>query len=381
MFDIWIANCCAVFLLGVLGTCVVIPRILIVSSRKHLWDVPDARKIHHFTVSRLGGVAFSPMMVFALAMLAAVNSMLGFEEMGAALSLEMRELCLALCAVIVLALTGLEDDLISMRYQSKFFFQILSAIFLVIGGLWVCNLHGIAGINGLPLRLGAPFTVLLVVYIINAMNLIDGLDGLASGLGSMACLSFGLTLFLLGEKIYAVLAFTVLGVLVTFYFFNVFGNAEHGKKIFMGDTGSMTLGFVLSLLAVKLTMCNSPEATPEIDPMVAAFSPLLVPCLDVFRVYLHRVRNGHNPFLPDNNHIHHRLLALGMTQRGVRLTLFGVSLAFIIMNITLSLRININWIILTDIAIYTLWNIILTRCISGRVSEDTAPENPDSVQE
>ena len=371
MFDIWIANCCAVFLLGVLGTCVVIPRILIVSSRKHLWDVPDARKIHHFTVSRLGGVAFSPMVVFALAMLAEVNSLLGFDEMLTAMSQEMSELCLALCAVIVLALAGLEDDLIGIKYQSKFFFQILSGIFLVTGGLWVCSLHGVAGIYGIPLWLGAPFTVLLVVFIINAMNLIDGVDGLASGLGSVACLSFGLTLFLLGERIYAVLAFAVLGVLVTFYFFNVFGNAERGRKIFMGDTGSLTLGFVLSLLAVKLTMCSSSEAILEVDPMVAAFSPLLVPCLDVLRVYLHRVRNGRNPFLPDKNHIHHKLMALGMTQRGVRLTLFGVSLAFIIANISLSLLVNINWIVLGDVIVYTLGNILLTRSISGRVPTQT----------
>ncbi len=410
MNDIWIVNCCAVFLFGVLGTCAVIPRIILVSSRKHLWDVPDARKIHRFSVSRLGGVAFSPMVVFAVSMLLAANSLLGHDELRMAVAEELPALSFALCAVIVLALAGMEDDLIGIRYQSKFFFQIVSGILVVAGGVWVCDLHGIVGIRSIPFWLGVPFTVLLAVFIINAINLIDGLDGLASGLSSLACLTFGLTFCLLGEWVYAVLAFSVLGVLVTFFCFNVFGNAEHGHKIFMGDTGSLTVGLMLSLLAVKLTMCDTltacgvPEWAAEgaltdilagspaessaeasagvsagasaacgrrwslsgINPLVPAFSPLLVPCLDVLRVYLHRVRNGRNPFLPDKNHIHHKLLAAGMTQRGVRVTLFSVSAAFSLVNVLLSPSVNVNWIVLGDIVVYTVGNILLTRYIARK---------------
>ena len=116
--------------------------------------------------------------------------------------------------------------------------------------------------------------------------------------------------FMLHQYVYAMLAFATLGVLVPFFYYNVFGNAKHGRKIFMGDTGSLTIGMMLCFLSLKLTMCGLDDNTGNVHPMVLAFSPLLVPCCDVVRVYLHRVRNGKNPFLPDKNHIHHKLLAL-----------------------------------------------------------------------
>lgn len=104
----------------------------------------------------------------------------------------------------------------------------------------------------------------------------------------------------------------------------------------MGDTGSLTVGMMFCLLSLKLTMCGTDDNTVHINPMVLAFSPLLIPCCDVVRVYLHRVRNGKNPFLPDKNHIHHKLLAVGMQQRSVMIIVISVSTVFILFNILLS---------------------------------------------
>ena len=103
---------------------------------------------------------------------------------------------------------------------------------LIAGGVYINNLYGILGIHAVPLWLGYPLTILIVVFIINAINLIDGIDGLASGLCSVACLFYGLTFFMLHQHVYAILAFATLGVLVPFFYYNVFGNAEHGRKIF-----------------------------------------------------------------------------------------------------------------------------------------------------
>ena len=131
----------------------------------------------------------------------------------------------------------------------------------------------------------------------------------------------------------------------------------------MGDTGSLTVGMMLCFLSLKLAMCGPDDNTGNVHPMVLAFSPLLVPCCDVVRVYLHRVRNGKNPFLPDKNHIHHKLLAIGIKQRNAMIIIISVSTVFILLNIFFSLYLDVNWIVLGDILVWTLANIRLTQRI------------------
>ncbi|MEY8687587.1 MraY family glycosyltransferase [Bacteroides sp. AN502(2024)] len=359
----WIVNCSLSFLLCVFCAGIVIPQILLIAFRKQLFDFPDERKIHHCAVPRLGGIAFKPVVFFTILLLLGINMALGHSEMLSEIGNDARPLAFAFCAIMVLYLVGMADDLIGIRYRAKFVIQILCGVMLITGGIYIDNLHGILGIHAVPLWLGYPLTILIVIFIINAINLIDGIDGLASGLCSVACLFYGLTFFMLHRYIYAMLAFATLGVLVLFFYYNVFGNAEHGRKIFMGDTGSLTIGMMLCFLSLKLIMCGPDEHTGNIDLMVLAFSPLLVPCCDVVRVYLHRVRNGKNPFLPDKNHIHHKLLAVGMKQRTAMISIIFVSTVFILFNILLSLYLDVNWIVLGDILVWTLANIRLTKRI------------------
>lgn len=360
----WIINCCLVFLLCVLCTGIVIPQILLIAFRKRLFDVPDERKIHHYVVPRLGGVAFKPVIFFSIALLLGINLALGHQEILTEIKSNVQALSFGFCTIMALYLVGMADDLIGVRYRAKFVIQILCAVMLIAGGIWISDLHGVLGIHDIPLWIGYPLTILVAVFIINAINLIDGIDGLASGLCSIACLFHGISFFMLHQYMYAMLSFATLGVLLPFFCYNTFGNAEHGRKIFMGDTGSLTIGMMLCILSIKLILCTPEESTGTPNPMVLAFSPLLVPCCDVVRVYLHRVRNGNNPFLPDKNHIHHKLLAIGMRQRNAMTTIVSFAVVFTLFNILLSQYINVNWILIGDVLVWTVVNIRLSKRIS-----------------
>ncbi len=359
---IWFINSISVTILCIFCAGVVIPQILLIAFRKKLFDTPDERKIHQGAVPRLGGIAFKPVMFFSIAILAGSNILFGHYEMAVEFQKNDTTLFFCYAAIQLLYLIGMADDLVGVRYRAKFVVQILCGILLVAGGIWVNDLHGVLWIHQIPAWIGYPLTILLVVFIINAINLIDGIDGLASGLCGIACLCFGIIFFTIHQYIFAIIAFASFGVLIPFFYYNVFGNPKKHKKIFMGDTGSLTVGVILCMLSIKLVTCDSQFAEFSINPMVVAFSPLLIPCCDVIRVYLHRVRNGNNPFLPDKNHIHHKLLAIGMKQRTAMITIVALSVIFTLLNSLLAyLKINVNSIFAADIIIWTIANIILSK--------------------
>ena len=157
-----------------------------------------------------------------------------------------------------------------------------------------------------------------------------------------------------GSYFYALLALATLGILIPFWFYNVFGNAQRGHKLFMGDTGSLTIGYILSFLVIQLSVVHSDGEVRTNPYMVIAFSTLLVPLLDVFRVVLHRLRKGRNPFLPDKNHIHHKLLRTGMRVRTVLVTVLLISFFFIGMNILLSPVLNLTWLLVLNMLLWAL---------------------------
>ena len=360
----WTVNSILVFIVCVLSAGVLIPQILLISFRRNLFDEPDERKIHQSAVPRLGGIAFKPVVFFSVALLLGVSQLLGYGDMLAGVISESRSLAFGFCSIMVLYLVGMADDLIGIRYRAKFVVQIACGLMVIAGGLWLDNLHGLFLIYNIPAWIGWPVTILAVVFIINAINLIDGIDGLASGLCGVAMLFYGVIFILAHEYIYAMLAFATLGVLVPFFYYNVFGDARRGRKIFMGDTGSLTIGMMLCLLSLKVCRCFPDDTSSNLpNVFVLAYSPLIVPCFDVVRVYLHRVRNGKNPFLPDKNHIHHKLLAIGMRQRTAMITIVSVSVLFTLCNILLSTRIGVTPLLLADILIWTAANIWLTRKI------------------
>lgn len=364
----WSWNIGAVFFLCVFLAGILIPQILLIAFRKKLFDVPDARKIHKGAVPRLGGIAFMPVIFFSYALAIVSNLLLGYEALPQAALNEDLLLLSVLCALQLLYLVGMADDLIGIKYRAKFVVQIICAALLIAGGDYFGNLDGILGIYEWPLWIAWPFTAIVIVFLINAINLIDGIDGLASGLSSIACIIYGVAFYSTGDYAFAMLAFATLGVLVPFFYYNVFGNAEKHSKIFMGDTGSLTVGLLLSVLGIKLFSLEPTDTVDIGSPAVLAFSPLIIPCFDVVRVYFHRIRNKKNPFNPDKNHIHHKLLAMGLSQRVAMITIISVSLLLCLINVAFYslLHFNLNIIIIVDVILWTMANIVVSKTIKKK---------------
>lgn len=216
---IWIVNILSVFFLCVFFAGIVIPQILLIAFRRRLFDEPDERKIHQCVVPRLGGMAFKPVVFFSFVLLLAVNVSTGHDELLKEIGAEALPLAYAFCAIIMLYLVGIADDLIGVRYRAKFFIQIVCGIMLVAGGVELSDLHGMLFIHFMPSWISIPLTVFVTVFIINAINLIDGIDGLASGLCSIAFLFYGMTFIWFHQYLYAMLAFATLGVLIPFYYY------------------------------------------------------------------------------------------------------------------------------------------------------------------
>ena len=352
------------FLMAVLLGQIIIPRILVISLRKRLFDQPDSRKVHHRPISRLGGVTFFPVILIVMCTI----GLLQFYEMENITSSVISESLCLVAGLMLLYMIGVCDDLIGVRYRRKFEVQILAAAFLPFAGLSIQNLGGLFGWYEISPLVGVPLTMLLTVFLINAINLIDGIDGLASGLCMVAITLFGMSFAWHGSWMYALLAFASVGVLIPFFFYNVFGNANRGHKIFMGDTGSLTLGFILSVMVVKYVSVMVQESS-RLDgaPVVMAFSVLLVPSLDVCRVVLNRFRRRVHPFKPDKSHIHHKFLNMGFTPRRSMILIQLMAVAFIVLTLVL-LRIGLlaPVVFMLDILVWTLMNVWFSRIISRR---------------
>ena len=347
------------FLFAVSLGMVIIPRILVISHKKRLYDVPDARKVHTMPVPRLGGLSFFP--VILMSMFLVIGFRLYFWDVNVSgLSFNMLyEYLFLFVGMTLLYLVGVYDDLVGVGYRYKFAVQIAAAFLLVLSGNWFDSFGGLFGIYSVPVWVGVPFTVFIVVYITNAINLIDGIDGLASGLCCIALSVLSVIFFLRGQYVYALLAICTLGILMPFWCYNVFGNANRGHKLFMGDAGSLTLGYVISFLIIHMSVTNEVSPTLSNPYMVIAFSTVLVPLLDVIRVVLHRLREHKNPFLPDKNHFHHKLLRTGMRVRMVMVTIICVSVFFIALNIVLDNHLNVNCILFLNLSLWTVLHLVI----------------------
>lgn len=344
----------AFFLSLVLGM-LIVPKILLISYKKRLFDQPDCRKIHTMPIPRLGGISFFPVILMTLCFILGVRFYAGYpvEDLPA------NEFLFFTVGGMMLFLVGVADDLTGVGYRYKFLVQILAALLIVLPGEWFNSLDGLLGIYGLSMPLGILFTLFVVVYITNAINLIDGIDGLASGLSCISLFVLGFMCMVEGDEVYALLAFSTFGVIVPFWFYNVFGNAKRGHKLFMGDTGSLILGYIISLLVIHLSRIDLAGKTTSQTNLALAFSTLVVPLFDVVRVVIHRLREKKNPFLPDKNHFHHKLLRTGMRPRMVMVTILFIALFFIGLNWLLVDILNMTWLLVVDIVLWTLLQAVI----------------------
>lgn len=348
----------AAFFVSTIVAMLVLPNILLISHKKKLFDMPDKRKVHHAPIPRLGGLSFFPVMLITMGGLVLIYHLMGLSS-GSMHGEVPYEFLALLVGSMMLFLVGLADDLIGVGYKKKFLVQIVAASLLVASGVWIKSLDGLFGIYQLSPWVGMPFTVLIVVYVTNAINLIDGIDGLASGLCGISLVALAGLYIWLHLFSFALLCIAALGVIIPFWFYNVFGNAMRGRKLFMGDSGSLSLGYIISFLMIHLSTVDvNPHVVSDYN-MVFAFTTMLVPLLDVVRVVGHRLRNKKNPFLPDKNHIHHKLLRCGLRVRQVMVSICLLSLMFILINVALIGDINITYILGIDIVVWIVFHLIL----------------------
>lgn len=353
------------FVVCVLLSAMILPKISLVAFRRKLFDRPDERKVHSAHIPRLGGVAFFPCIAVTVSLVIVCHNLF-MDSRLFSMELAIRLLTL-FSTLFIIYLMGIMDDLIGIRYRSKFGIQILCALLLVLSGLYLDNLYGLFGIHELPCYVGMPLTVFVIVFILNAINLIDGIDGLAAMLSIMAFFIFGCMSIVLEWWIYAFLSFGACGVLYPFFFYNVFGQYFHGRKIFMGDTGSLTIGLLLAALAIRFSMYDSVKESIYPCSIVPAFSFLMVPMLDVVRVVLHRLRTHKPLFAPDKNHIHHKFLALGIHQHWAMVWILGIAVFCAVLNMWLVYYISVTALFIIDVAAWTALNCYITAKIQKKV--------------
>ena len=349
----------------------IIPNILIISLRKRLFDVPDERKVHKRPVPRLGGVTFFPVILFSLCVFTAIRLLTGHGPEEAKVDRLVCEFLFLMGGLTLLYIIGIGDDLVGVRYRRKFLVQIFSAAMFPISGVYINCFYGLFGIYMVPAVVGIPLTMLLVVFITNAINLIDGIDGLASGLSMVALLVFGVLFVHYQMWSYAMLAFVTVGVIIPFFSYNVFGDADMGRKIFMGDTGSLTLGYILSFFVIRYCMYEPDMLllTMKSSPVLVSFSVLMVPCLDVVRVVLRRARNKKPLFMPDKTHIHHKFLAMGFSPRKALVTIQLMSACFCVFTIVGIRYLNNTLVFVIDVVVWTLLNLWFDYVINRKNEE------------
>ena len=221
---------------------------------------------------------------------------------------------------LMIYLIGILDDIIGIKASHKFIIQGISAILLPLCGLMITDLNGIFGIHEIPIWIGYPFTMLLIMTIVNAINLIDGIDGLASGLCILILSAYAYVFAINNHPIIASLNIAIVGTLVVFFCFNVFGRVGH-MKIFMGDAGSLFLGYVCAYMSIKSLMRPIAPIDCGEEQMLISVTLMLIPTMDVVRVFFQRWINGYDIFEADKTHIHHLFMATGLSMHRTLLAL------------------------------------------------------------
>ena len=304
------------FLFSCIITLYAVPSLIKLAYKKRLFDDPalEERKIHKYRTPNLGGIAVLIAFAFT-ACLCIPGNVLPYANY-------------IFASGLLIFSVGLKDDLAALNPYKKFLGQTVTALIVVyFADIRLTSFYGIFGIYDIHPVVSYPFTSLLIVFIINAFNLIDGINGLLGCVSIIVTLTFGYIFFQMEEYGLSILAVSMAGAVLGFLRYN-FGKA----RIFMGDAGAYTIGFIVSVLAIQFIELNKPgEATTLTEPFshavpAVAIAILIVPIFDTMRVIVIRLSQGKSPFTADRNHLHHRLLDTGMThtQAALALSAFNV---------------------------------------------------------
>ena len=332
---------------------IAMPVVIRIAKAKGFVVRPNKRMSHTGEVPNIGGlnICFSFILTYLF---------FEFEQMN-----HNQFFMIGLFAIMVI---GFIDDILVLTPLSKLLGETLAGIALIgFADIRITHLHGIFGINEIGIIPSYLISLFILIAIINAVNLIDGIDGLASGLGILYCLFFAIYFGLVGEAGWSFIGIGMIGSLAVFFIYNVFGNRD---KIFMGDSGSLLLGYLLTAFVFRFCEINALGSIPTPFHMNAApavaICVLTVPIFDTIRVSITRIKKGLSPFKPDKNHIHHLLLRTGLSHIQTTCILLFVSLLFIALGI-----VGRNWnlwvLLIADFALATVLTLILWRVINTKL--------------
>jgi UDP-GlcNAc:undecaprenyl-phosphate/decaprenyl-phosphate GlcNAc-1-phosphate transferase len=298
-----------------------IPVIIGIAKSKKLFDEPDERKVHKAVIPTLGGLGIFAGFIVAL--------LICVPELAA----EATKLKYFAASAIVIFFLGVKDDLVILSASKKFIGQLIAAgIIMRFGNIYLNDMHGFLGIHEIPHFASVFLTLFAIIVITNSFNLIDGVDGLAGSLGLITTIIFGLYFYFANREgvfsTYSVMAFSLSGAIAAFLIYN-FSPA----KIFMGDTGSLLIGIINSILVIKfINVAGSPinnafslDAAPAIG-----FAVLMIPLFDTMRVFGLRILDRRSPFSPDRIHVHHYLLDLGFSHKKITFTCVAATILFVV---------------------------------------------------
>lgn len=291
------------FVVAMVATWWIFKKVLRIALIKNIVDNPDARKLQKVPVPVLGGVAVFFGMIVALTV--------------TRLTFDTYSLFAIMGVMTIMLYTGTMDDILSLTPKIRFLIEILVVLLLIYTNHYSLNdFHGLWGIHQISEWIAVPLTVFACVGIINAINMIDGVNGLSSGYCILACTIFGIAFILGDDKDASSLAILAIGALIPFFCHNVFGKRS---KMFIGDGGTLLMGSIISSFVIGILNANSPLAE-KVDPNLGlipfTIAVLAIPVFDCLRVMVSRIARGTSPFYPDKTHLHHLLFDLGFSHVG-----------------------------------------------------------------
>ena len=338
------------FAVSFLFSFVTTPVIIQLCKKHKLYDLPNDRKVHNIAIPRLGGTLFMPSMGIGVAI--ALSIMYGGFQKNFEITIST---FLMIAGAFMIFLIGIIDDLKGIDASHKFVIQFIAALFFPLCNLMINNLHGFFGIYEISLWLSYPITVLSILLIVNAINLIDGIDGLSSSLAFLILITFAYLFLQLDSTIFSLMSSSLAGAILAFLIFNVFGKV--GKnKIFMGDAGSLFLGYVLAYLAIKYQMYNETGVyNYREESLLISTTLLFIPCIDVIRVAIFRKISGKKMFDADKTHIHHLLMQSGLSMRQTLITIIAFFIFICGVNYICNPLMSKTLILVLDILLYSLF--------------------------
>lgn len=338
------------FIIGAIATAITIPVIIAFCRKFGFYDQPNQRKVHKQAIPRMGGIAFLP----SLALGFAVTMLLYYTNVGMPVEFHYSSVLMVIGASIIFLL-GVMDDLVDLPANFKFVVLSIGSSALPICNLALDNLHGFFGLYEIPVWVAYPLTVFVIMTIVNSLNLIDGIDGLASGIAAI-CLAFFVYLYAdVRYMVFDVMSAAMLGSVLAFMGFNIFGKVGR-MKIFMGDAGSLILGYVLAYLAIKYLMVTKQDVYTHVNPILVVYSMFIVPVFDLVRVAVTRIASGIPMFHADQRHIHHILMRCGLSMHQALVVIIAIVVFFILGNMALDdMDMPITIIFFLNVALYLLF--------------------------